>query len=372
MMAEKSLDLLVAYADDHAVFGPAHARWLANIPVHFEPMAVLIPRGEEPLLLCGPESNEYAQLVGRIPDVRVLREFTHPDEDYPFSTIQGMAEIAAQALGNLKAVGRVGLAGGALMNSETLAAFKKALPHAEWLDVENALCGLRAVKSEAEIEVIRHAYHIAEAGIQAAVGAIHPGVTEREVAAEIETAMRRLGAEGTGIDTIIASGPNSRPILGRSTFRRIQANEHVLLTVAPRFEGYHAAIGRIVLVGDPGELVRSALEAANRAQEATFRALEPGIEGRLAEAAGRKIMDEAGFGKYYLYSGIHSVGVIEFELPIFGPGSPARLEKDMVVSVDIPLFNAPWGGLRVEDGYLMTASGAEKLNETPHMILKSV
>jgi Xaa-Pro aminopeptidase len=195
-------------------------------------------------------------------------------------------------------------------------------------------------------------------------------VTEREVAAEAETAMRRLGAEGTGIDTIVASGPNSRPILARSTFRQIQPDELVLVTVAPRYEGYHAAIGRPVLVGDPGEALRKALDAACRAQDACFHALEPGQEGRKAEAAGRKVIEDAGLGRHFLYSGIHSVGVIEFEPPIFGPGSSAILKEGMVVSVDIPIFNAAWGGLRVEDGYLITSAGAERLNETPCLIQK--
>ncbi|HFE66566.1 MAG TPA: aminopeptidase P family protein [Chloroflexi bacterium] len=368
MMARQDLDFLVAYADDRAVFGPAHARWLANFPVHFEPVCILMPRAGEPIMLCGPESDEYALLAGQITDVRVLQEFTHPDEDYPYSTIQSLAEIMAETGADLQTVRRVGLAGRGLMGADVLAAFEKTLPQAEWLDVENALCDLRAQKSPAEIEVIKYAYRIAEIGLQAALDTIAVGVTEREVAAEIESAMRRAGAEGTGIDTIVASGPNSRPILARSTFRKIQADELVLLTIAPRYEGYHAAIGRPVLVGNPGDEVRRALDAAARAQEACYQALRPGIEGREVEAVGRQIVEEAGFGEYFLYSGVHSVGVIEFEPPIFGPSSPARLKENMIISVDIPMFNAPWGGLRIEDGYLLTAVGAEKLHTTPYLI----
>ncbi|MCK5922816.1 MAG: aminopeptidase P family protein, partial [Methylococcales bacterium] len=250
MMDEKNLDFVVAYADDRAVFGPAHARWLANFPVHFEPVCILMPRAGEPIMLCGPESDEYALLAGHISDVRVLQEFTHPDEDYPYSTIQSLSEIMAETGTELRSVRRVGLGGRGLMSADLLAAFEKALPQAEWIDVENALCDVRAQKSAAEIAVIKYAYQIAEIGLQAALDTIGVGVTEREVAAEIESAMRRAGAEGTGIDTIVASGPNSRPILARSTFRQIQADELVLLTIAPRYEGYHAAIGRPVLVGN--------------------------------------------------------------------------------------------------------------------------
>ena len=368
LMAEQDLDILVAYADDRATFGPAHARWLANFPVHFEPVFVLMPRQGQPVMLVGPESDQYALLSGQIADVRVLREFTHPNEDYPYARIQPLAKILAEMGLDLSAVRRVGLGGGGLIGANLLTAMQAALPGVTWMDVESILCDLRAQKSPAEIEVIRYAYKIAEAGFQAAVDTIRVGVTERQVAAEIDAAMRRAGAEGTGIDTIVASGPNARPILARSTFRPIESNELVLLTIAPRYEGYHAAIGRVVLVGDPGKEVRRALDVAIQAQEACFHALRPGIEGRQVEAIGRQIVTDRNLGQYFLYSGVHSVGVIEFEPPIFGPSSPATLKKDMVISIDIPMFSTPWGGLRVESGYLITADGAEPLHHTPYYI----
>jgi Xaa-Pro aminopeptidase len=370
MMVQRGLDLVVAYADDRATFGPAHARWLANFPVHFEPVSILMPRQGQPVMLVGPESDQYALLAGCIPDVRILREFTHPDEDYPYSQIQSLAEIVAEVVANPASIKRVGLAGRGLMSYDVLSAFQAALPQAEWIDVENAMCDLRAVKSPAELAVIRYAYQTAQAGFEAAVNTIQVGVTEREIAAEIEAAMRQAGSEGTGIDTIVASGPNTRPILARSTFRRVQNNEIVLLTIAPRYEGYHAAIGRPILIGDPGVEIRRALDVACAAQEACYQAMRPGLEGREVEAIGRKIVGEAGLGPYFLYSGVHSLGVIEFEPPIFGPSSDALLKQDMLISIDIPMFNAPWGGLRIEDGYVITATGAERLHHTPYKIQK--
>jgi Xaa-Pro aminopeptidase len=143
-----------------------------------------------------------------------------------------------------------------------------------------------------------------------------------------------------------------------------------VLTVAPRYQGYHAAIGRPVFVGDPGPQARAALDAAGRAQDACVALIRPGIEGREVEAAGRRVMETAGFGDNFLYSGVHSVGVIEFEPPIFGPSSAAALEEGMVISIDIPVFNAPWGGLRLEDGFLVTASGSERLDDTPRLLTR--
>jgi len=368
MMERENLDLLIAYADDRAVFGAAHARWLANFPVHFEPVCVVLLHDRAPIMLCGPETREYALLASHIADVRILREFCHANEDYLHSTIQSLAEIVAEAIPHASRIKRIGLAARGLMGADVLASFEGSFQQAEWIDVENAICEVRAQKSPAELAVIRYAYRIAEAGLAAALGAIRVGVTEREIAAEVDSAMRRVGAEGTGIDTIVASGPNTRPILARSTFRAIRADELVLLTIAPRYEGYHSAIGRPVLVGHPGHEIRNAVNVAWRAQEACFKAMQPGVEGRSVEAVGRRVVDEAGLGRHFLYSGIHSVGVIEFEPPIFGPSSRSVFKPNMVISCDIPLFDTPWGGLRMEDGFVITETGAERINHTPYLL----
>jgi Xaa-Pro aminopeptidase len=370
LMARLGLNLLIAYADDHATFGAAHARWLANIPVYFEPVIIVFQMQGEPILLTGPESDGYARLIGHIADVRALRELAHPDEEYPYSRLQSLANILNELTSSGRTGGKVGLAGGALMGAKTMAALNQAMPQAQWIDVENEMCMLRAVKSPAEIAVIRYAYKLADTGIQAAVDAIRPGISEREIAAVAESAMRLAGAEGSGIDTIVACGENTRPILARSTFQTITDNDLVLLTVTPRYEGYHAAIGRLVLVGEPGEEINDALQTAIKAQQTCYHAIRPGIEGHIVEKAGREVVKSDGLGEYFAYSGLHSVGVCEFEPPIFGPSSKARLEKDMIISVDIPIFNTPWGGLRIEDGYLITGEWAERLNETPFLIQK--
>src|SRR5512139_4053738 len=128
MMAEQDLDFLVAYADDRATFGPAHARWLANFPVHFEPVCVLMPKQGAPIMLVGPESDQYALLAGQITDVRVLQEFTHPDEDYPYSRIQSLIDIIIDIGWEIHSIQHVGLGGRGLIGADLLAAFQAALP----------------------------------------------------------------------------------------------------------------------------------------------------------------------------------------------------------------------------------------------------
>ena len=366
IMRSCSLDLLVAYADDRAVFGPAHARYFANFAVHFEPCIFLLPLEGEPALLVGPESPNYARLHTPVKDIRVLKEFTHPDEDYPFTEIQSFSQILSSL--RLGSPRRIGICGRSLMNFDVYNALIASLP-VEWIDADAAISGIRAVKSHAEVAVMRYAYQIAEKGLHAATNAISPGITEREVAAEAEYVMRKMGAEGLGIDTFVASGSNSGPIIARTTFKEIGKNDLVLLTLAPRYEGYHAAVAVPVLLGQVGVEIRRAALAAQEAHKICAGELRQGKDSRV-EKMGRDHMSKAGLGENFLYSGIHSIGVIEFEPPIFGPSCRSQMEKDMVLSIDIPVFDAPWGGLRIENGYLIGETGAESLADFPFVVEK--
>lgn len=369
-MDDAALDMVIAYADDHAVAGPGHARYLADFAPHFEPVCILMPAAGEPLLLSGPETETFAQLTARVGDVRVVREFTHPDEEYPFTTLVSLRDVLAEAAERAGlSPRRVGLAGLELMPVKIHQALTQALAGVELVDAERLVTALRAIKTPAEQQVIRYAYQIAQAGVQAAFDAVREGVTEREVAAAAEFAMRSLGSEGMGIDTIVASGPNTRPILARTRLRVLRRGELILLTLAPRYEGYHAAIGRPLVIGQPPAEVRRAMAVALAAQEAARQAMRPGTPGSNVEGAARHVVEAVGMGQYFLYCGVHSVGVVEFEPPIFGPGNHDPLEPGMVLSIDVPLFHAPWGGLRYEDGYLITETGAELLDDYPTGIL---
>ena len=166
-MADAGLDLVIAYADDHAVAGPGHARYFADFAPHFEPVCFLMPAAGEPLLLSGPETETFAQLTARVKDVRVIREFTHPDEEYPFTTLVSLRDVSAEASERAGAPPRrVGLAGLELMPVKIYRELEQAFSQGEagdgveLIETENVVTGLRAVKTPAEQSVIRYAYQI--------------------------------------------------------------------------------------------------------------------------------------------------------------------------------------------------------------------
>lgn len=368
VLEEQKLDMILAYADDRATYGTAYGRYFADMPVHFENVLVMFARDREPVLLVGPETDGYAQLRSAIRDIRVLAEFSAEDEDYPFSTVIPLKEIVKDVVG--ESVQRVGLAAKVHMSATLYEAIQAALPGVEFVEADKPLEEIRGIKTEAEIEVIRYAYKIADLGMQAAIDAIRPGVTEREVAAEAEYAMRKAGCEGYGIDPMVASGKNTDHIIARTTFRTIQEGDVVCVTLAPRYEGYHGACARTILVGEQDERFMKALDASIKAQETCGANLIAGNVGSEVEQMGRDIMEEAGFGKNFMYSGLHSVGVTEFEPPILGPSSKTVIQNNMVISVDIPLYEADIHGFRTESGYLIKDGKSEILTKIPYRIQK--
>ncbi|MBM3706609.1 MAG: hypothetical protein FJW66_08810, partial [Actinobacteria bacterium] len=149
LLARKKLDLLIAYSDDHAVFGAAYARWLADFPVHFEPVCIILSREGKPQLFCGPESEEYALNFSKIKEVLAIREFSHPDEDYPYSRIFSLKTLLKEKSKKLGGIKRVGIAGMDLINYEFYLILRNAFHEADFINIDKDLTMLRAIKSPA-------------------------------------------------------------------------------------------------------------------------------------------------------------------------------------------------------------------------------
>jgi Xaa-Pro dipeptidase len=156
---------------------------------------------------------------------------------------------------------------------------------------------------------------------------------------------------------MVASGvANTAPILARSTFRQIAVGDLVSVTVAPRYEGYHAALARPFLFR-PNREIEHAVDTARSGQLAALEHFRVGAPGRDSAKALSDVFDAASTGAELPYVPVHSIGLIEFEPPIFGSGSDAEVEEGMALSIDAALFHAEWGGLRIEDGFSIRSGG---------------
>jgi Xaa-Pro aminopeptidase len=241
-------------------------------------------------------------------------------------------------------------------------------------DCTHILSELRMVKEPEEIERIRAAAKVAVIGMDAAVKAVKPGVTESQIAAEAEYAMRQAGAEEFW-RTYVCSGPRTNIAHGLPTTRKIEKNELVMIDIHPIVNGYSADICRTVCAGKPTAEQQKAYDLYLEAQQSTIKMLKAGVEMTALEGHLHQVMKDAGHGQHIFGPPIHGVG-IEFEEAPLPPGhaffhgekAPPPLPENVVISVgNCGLYAGPWG-VRVEDTNWVKVDGYETLTDFPRSL----
>lgn len=241
-------------------------------------------------------------------------------------------------------------------------------------DCTHILSELRMVKDAEEIECIRAAAKVAEAGMAAAVKAVKPGVSEIQVAAEAEYAMRQAGAEEF-YRTYVASGPRTNIAHGLPTARKLQAADLVMIDLHPVLNGYSADMCRTVCAGQPTLEQQAAYDVFLNAQQATIAKVKAGVGMGELEETIHGILKDAGHGKHIFGPPIHGLG-IEFEEAPLPPGhaffhgekAPPPLEANIVITVgNYGLYTGPWG-VRVEDTIVVGQDGPTVLTNYPRAL----
>jgi Xaa-Pro aminopeptidase len=220
---------------------------------------------------------------------------------------------------------------------------------------------LRSVKDEQEIELIREACRLASIGMQTASEIIRPGVREIEVAAEVEYAMRKKGSNGTSFDTIIASGPTSAFPHGSCSSRTIREGELVVVDLGATVNFYRSDMTRTFVAGKPNDKQRKIYETVKLAHQKAFETIKPGVSAMEVDAAGRGVIEAAGFGEFFVHNLGHGVGLEIHEAPVLSPDSKDTLTVGNVITDEPGIYLPGCGGVRIEDTVLVTGANAEKL-----------
>jgi len=193
---------------------------------------------------------------------------------------------------------------------------------------------------------------------------LRPGVKEAEVAAEMEYAARRAGAEAMSFPTIIASGARSALPHGRASNQPIKPGGFVVCDFGVILAGYCSDQTRTIWVGSVPDEARRAYEAVREAQQAAIAAVRPGIPVGEVDAAARKVLRKAGLGRYFTHSTGHGVGLEIHEAPRVADGQPEILQPGMVITIEPGVYFPGKWGVRIEDMVAVTAGGCEVLTPT--------
>ena len=242
------------------------------------------------------------------------------------------------------------------------------LPDASWGLAGDAIEGVRVRKDDAEVAALRRAGAVADAVSEwvRARGADVVGLTEAELAAEIERELRERGATDVAFPVIVGSGPNGAMPHHQHGDREIGRGDPVVLDFGGTVDDYPGDQTRtVVFAGDPPDEFERVHAVVRDALEAGVEAVEPGVQAQAVDAAARHVIADAGYGDAFVHRTGHGVGLDVHEPPYVVEGNDRELEPGMVFSVEPGVYLADRFGVRIEDLVVVTEDGCERLNHSP-------
>lgn len=207
----------------------------------------------------------------------------------------------------------------------------------------------RRVKDSFEIEKLKNAEELGDRAFSYILGIIKPGMSERDIALEIEFFMRKNGASGVSFETIVASGARSCMPHGVASDKVIEKGDLVTLDFGCVLDGYCSDMTRTIGVGKLCDKAVHIYNTVKEAQQIALDAIKPGVRLCDVDKAARDYITEAGFGDNFGHALGHSVGIEIHENPCFSPKSCDIIEEGNVLSVEPGIYIEGFGGVRIED-----------------------
>jgi Xaa-Pro aminopeptidase len=344
--------------------------YLAGIRDESGAAVLFDPRSEDPRRRCvlflrplNPEADEWDGYRDRISTP--LKQLTGFQTVMRTTLLPRMLTAAARKRGTVACLHPFAVYDAPV--TPDLAAFRKISERAVGVRIENQtnlIASMRAVKSAAELAVLRRAIDATHAGFKAAARAIRPGKNERDIQRVLEDGFRDgggAGGTGTGYGSIVGAGLNSTVLHYRANNQPLRAGEVLLIDAAARVGGYTADVTRTFPIGgkftseqrEVYEVVLSALKAATRA-------VRPGAWMHEVEQAGRRVIEKAGLGDAFMHGIGHQLGI-----EVHDATPDGRLKPGMVITIEPGVYlPARKIGVRIEDDVLVTRGGSGRENLT--------
>jgi len=275
----------------------------------------------------------------------------------------GATDLLADLLGRYKKNIRIGFETSA--SYAQVGHWKAKCGDVRWRPTTGLVERLRSIKDNKEIETIRAAVRIAEQAFLDVASHMVPGTTERGFALELDTAMRRRGADRVSFDTIVASGPNGALPHYSPGDRAFEAGDLVTVDWGAERAGYCSDLTRTVFIPgvDAAAKQLEVHEIVRHAKELATSAIRPGLTGQDIDTIARDYIAQHGYGEYFGHSLGHALGREVHDGPSLSPrASDVKLKAGMVTTVEPGIYIEGWGGVRIEEDVLVTETGHEVLS----------
>ena len=246
---------------------------------------------------------------------------------------------------------------------------KKLLRPKKLKRTSDIVANLRIIKERYEIKQIKKAISITEKVFYEILKIIKPGITEKDLALEIEFKMKKYGDMAVAFTPIVASGPNGALPHAESGNRKIKKGDMIVMDFGAKYNGYCADMTRTVVVGKANDKQKKIYNIVLEAQKKAIEYAKPGMVGKEIDRIARKVIENYGYGDKFGHSLGHGVGIEVHEMPYINPKNVVPLKEKTIFTVEPGIYIQRWAGVRIEDIVILDKDGAKSLNKAEKEVL---
>lgn len=231
---------------------------------------------------------------------------------------------------------------------------------------------LREIKDQEEIVLLKKACDLGSNGYDFVLTLLKEGISEAEVAAELEIFWKKQKGQRIAFESIIAFGENSAYPHHRSGERKLKRGDCVLIDIGVVVQNYHSDMTRVVFFGSPDPEIVHIYNIVKEAQQRALESCHSGITAKEVDRAARDFIIQEGYGSHFTHGLGHGVGLEIHELPVLKQDDPygnKTLVDGMVVTVEPGIYLPGKGGVRIEDSIVITKQGYTDLTQRSKEIL---
>lgn len=360
-MNQERLDRLTAQILSHGLDGLAlmpgpNMAYISGIHSHVSerPILLFIPADDDPAIIIPTLEASKAEAAG-IPPGRI---FAWDDaEGYAGAFQQGCAQLElSDYLLGVEALH---------MRVLELQMLQRFAPGLQIAHAEPALAALRMVKSADELAAMEKAIAVAEQALRRVMPRIRAGLTEKQVAAMLMQELLLSGGESLAFGPIVSGGPNSASPHAVPTDRALQPGDLLVIDWGVYVDGYPSDLTRTFGIGEVDDELRHIHDIVRLANEAARAAVRPGITGREVDQVARDVIEDAGYGDYFIHRTGHGLGLEIHEPPDMSPVNTEPLVPGNVFTIEPGIYLPGRGGVRIEDNLVVTAEGGRTMSSLP-------
>jgi Xaa-Pro dipeptidase len=361
-MEREKLDAILLMSPRNIFYVSGHLPMAERFPT-----AILVPHSGQLCMILPQIELERSQKSSLVKDVRPYAQYSSSAENTmkgPLGSEGFMAEVQSMIQNYSLSNSTIGLEF-SYVSVSTFETLRRRLDKTGFKDASEILLATRSVKDYEEIETLRDSLEISEKGIRTAIELIQPGITEIEVAAEVERIMRKSGSKRTGFDSVIASGPRNGRELASAKQKRIDTGELVAINVSAIRNEYYSDVARTIYTGKPGEKHKKFFELTKKALSKMIEQITPGTTSSEIIGSFTHFLRTLSLGDNTLSISGNGIGLELCEYPRIFRDEVHLVKPSMVICVRVGSSIREIGGIRIGETILVTDEGKEVLNKLP-------